>query len=357
MTISRRRICGRRILASSRFAGRSRTRWQAWIYPIVLLCAGWVHGATTFKIATISPDGSSWMKAMRAGGKEVEAVTDGRVKFKFYPGGIKGDDQTVLKLMRARQLHGGVVTTGVFNQIYTDVQLYNLPMQFVNLEEVDAVRSKIDPVLMAGLEEAGFVTFGVTEVGSAYAMGKKPATSVDAAKRLKVWTPDGDPAALRALQAFDIAPIPSPIANVLTGLQTGLIDTVTTPPVAAIALQWHTQVDYLLDLPLMYVYGLFVVSKSHFGRLDDADQAAVRRIMGDVVRKVDRQNRADHVATFQVLLDRGVERLVPTDAERAQWQQYADAAAQSWVDEGIVSAPLYERLQSELGKLRAPVAP
>ena len=41
--------------------------------------------ATVLKIATISPDGSSWMTKMRLGAKEVEQLTEGRVKFKFCP--------------------------------------------------------------------------------------------------------------------------------------------------------------------------------------------------------------------------------------------------------------------------------
>ena len=212
---------------------------------------------------------------------------------------------------------------------------------------------KLDPILMDGLEEAGFVTFGIAEVGSAYAMGKRAATSMQAARSLKIWTPDGDEAALRTLQAFGISPIPSPIANVLTGLQTGLFDTVTSPPVAAVALQWHTQVDYLLDMPLMYVYGLFVVSDRQFQKLSQIDQVTVRNIMGKVVKEVDKQNRSDHVATFDLLLDMGVERLEPSPQEREEWQQSADSAAQAWVDDGIITPAMYEILENTLESDRA----
>ena len=50
--------------------------------------------AKTFKIATISPDGTFWMKQMRAGAKEIAEKTQGRVKFKFYPGGVMGNDDS-----------------------------------------------------------------------------------------------------------------------------------------------------------------------------------------------------------------------------------------------------------------------
>jgi TRAP-type C4-dicarboxylate transport system substrate-binding protein len=165
---------------------------------------------------------------------------------------------------------------------------------------------------------------------------------------LKVWTPQGDEAAMRTLVAFGITPIPSSIVNVLPGLQTGLFDTITTPPVAAVALQWHTQIRYVLDLPLMYVYGLFVVSATQFERLSDADQTTLRSIMADVVRQADRKNRADDIATFDVLLAQGIELLTPSDDERREWRRVGEEAAEEWIDRGIVSRGLYQRFQSAL---------
>ena len=88
--------------------------------------------AATFKIATLTPDGSSWMKEMRAGAKEIKQLTDQRVKFKFYPGGVMGDDKAVLKKIRIRQLHGGALMGGSFAKFYRDSQIYNVPLQFRN---------------------------------------------------------------------------------------------------------------------------------------------------------------------------------------------------------------------------------
>ena len=73
--------------------------------------------ALTLKIATIVPDGSSWLVEMRQAGKEIAEKTDGRVKLKFYPGGVMGGDKTVLRKIRARQLQGGAFTSGALAEI------------------------------------------------------------------------------------------------------------------------------------------------------------------------------------------------------------------------------------------------
>ena len=308
--------------------------------------------AKTLKIATVSPDGSAWMKVLREAAAEVESATDSRVSFTIYPGGAQGDDPTVLRKIRLRQLHGGLVTAAVFNNIYKDIQIYNLPMAFRSFAEVDAVRETMDPMLLAGLADAGFASFGIAEVGMAYAMSTKEARTVADGRRLKVWMPDGDIAAERTLRAFEIAPIPLTIADVLGGLQTGLIDTVAVPPVAAVPLLWHTRLKYVVDLPLMYIYGLFVVSADALRGIAEEDRGVTQRIMQAAVAEADRLNRADHPAAWQALENQGLQFITPTTAEVADWRSYADRASRRWVQEGIVSEGAYAALQERLTAVR-----
>ncbi len=82
---------------------------------LLVLAATPVH-AVVFKIATVSPDGSAWMKLLREAASDITTRTEGRVTFKFYPGGIMGDDKAVLRKIRARQLHGAILTAGGLNQ-------------------------------------------------------------------------------------------------------------------------------------------------------------------------------------------------------------------------------------------------
>ena len=309
--------------------------------------------AVTFKVATVSPDGSMWMKQLRQGARDIAERTDDRVNFKFYPGGVMGDDKAVLRKIRSGQLHGAVLTAGGLNQVYPDIELYGLPMVFNDAAEVDHIRGQMDDTLLAGLSGKGFVGFGIAEVGFAYAMSKAQVATFEEVRAQKVWIPDGDPGAELAVRTFDISPIPLSIADVLGGLQTGLINTVAVPPVGAIALQWHTQLKYVFDLPLLYVYGLLAVRDRQFDRLDEADQAVVREVMGDVVRKVDAQNRTDHERAVEVLKMQGLSFNVPTPAERERWVGLAGQAANEMTSQGILSADLVERLNGMLVEYRA----
>ncbi|MEM1229109.1 MAG: TRAP transporter substrate-binding protein DctP [Pseudomonadota bacterium] len=323
---------------------RSR-RPRALLMLLALLCAS-SSWAVTIKVATVSPDGSTWMKMLREAGDEVATRTDGRVKFKFYPGGVQGDDKTVLRKMRVGSLHGGVMTVGLLAQAYPDLQIYGLPLVFSSGAELDYVRANMDAQLMAGLEEEGYIGFGFAEIGYAYVMSQQPVDSVESVRALKNWVPDGDLASAKALEAFGISPIPLTIGDVLAGLQTGLIDTIAAPPVGTLTLQWHTRLGHVLDMPMLYTYGLLVLSERQFKKIDAADQAIVREVMGAATAAVNDRSRADHEAALEVLARQGLTFHQPSPAARADAQVLADKANEALVAEGFVTAAGWQRLQA-----------
>ena len=308
----------------------------------------------TLKVATTSPASSSWVKTLKAANEELKAVTEGRLAFRIYADGRKGrDDTVVLRKIGIGELHGGLVTAAVFQRIYPDMQIYNLPMAFRDLAEVDAIRERMDSQLLAGLDAAGFECFGIAEVGMAYPMSVKPVRTVADGRRLKVWSPQGDVAAARTLEAFGISPISLTIADVAGGLSSGLIDTVAVPPVAVLPLQWHTRLKYVVDLPIMYIYGTFVVDKKTLRDVAQSDLEAMRRIMGAAVAQADRQNRGDHERVLEALRNVGLQFIALTPEEQAGWREFAEAAAARWVKEGVIGADIHKTLKEHLAAIRA----
>ena len=99
--------------------------------------------AVTLKIATVAPEGSGWMKEMKASAQEIKERTDGRVQFKYYGGGVKGNDKQVLRLIRIGQLQGGAFTPSALTSEYEDLNLYGLPMVFDSEEEAAYARSRL----------------------------------------------------------------------------------------------------------------------------------------------------------------------------------------------------------------------
>jgi TRAP-type C4-dicarboxylate transport system substrate-binding protein len=296
-----------------------------WLAGMLALMGFHTANAVEIKIASIAPDGSRWMQEMRSGAHQISADTGGRVELKFYPGGVMGNDAQVLRKVRIGQLQGGAFTAGGLAERYGGLNLYGTPLFFRSLDEVDYVRSRMDSLLQARLEEAGFVSFGFIEGGFANLMANHPIYGLNDLERRKVWLPEGDTISALAMQALGLSPVSLPITDVLPGLQTGLLDVVAASPVAALVLQWHTKVKYVTDLPVSYAMGIFAIDKRAFERLSAADQAVVRDVMTRIVVSLDHASRQDNIEARSALDSAGLEFVNVGEADVQQWRRTVEA--------------------------------
>lgn len=315
-------------------------------FTALLLFIGSHSQAATFKVATLSPDGSFWMKTMRAAGKEVAVATDDRVKFKWYPGGVMGDDKAVLRKMRVGQLQGAALPMGELLSFYPDSQAYGIPFLFRSYEEVDYVRSQLDASLIEGFAEGGMEVLGIAEGGFGYFLATEPVRGPEDLRQQKVWVPQNDVVSARLAQSIGVTPIPLTLPDVLPGLQTGLINTVAVSPIGAIALQWHTRVDYVTDIPLMYFCGVMTLTGKSFNKLSAQDQTIVREVFGKAFKHIEERNRIDNVSAFDALLNQGVESVVLNDAEKNIWLGMQQPAEQMMQTEGQLSTAALERIKA-----------
>lgn len=158
-----------------------------------------------------------------------------------------------------------------------------------------------------GLENAGFVNFGFATSGFANILSNTPVRSLADLKGKRVWVPEGDEISYASMEALSLSPVTLPLTDVLTGLQTGLIDIVAIPPMVALIMQWHTKVKYVTRVPLVYTLGFMAVDKKAFEKIAPADQAIVREVMERTYENFNKVNLEDNEGAFDALVNSGVE--------------------------------------------------
>ena len=329
-----------------------------YIVATIVLAVAWGAPAAAqqkvFKVATVAPEGSAWMNAMREGGKEIEARTDGRVKFKFYGGGVMGNDKKVLRKMRVGQLHGGTFVSSGLAERYGDIQLYGLPLLFESQAEVDYVRERLDEVLIREMQEqSGLVVLGIARGGFAQIMAGAPVRRADDLRGRKVWVPEGDLISYAAMEELGLSPVTLPITDVLTGLQTGLIDIIGSSPVGALVLQWHTKVKYVTDLPVSYLFGLLALEERALRRVSDEDQAVIRDVLGKVYDGFEVENLEDDRKALAALIDSGIDVIAPDPELAPVWKRDAAALRNRLAEEGLYSIDKLRRIDALLTEYRS----
>lgn len=307
---------------------------------------------TQLKIATIYPESHSLMKDLRAGGKRINERTEGRVKLKFYSGGSQGTSSAkVLSKIQIRQLHGSDFSPTDLQSKYSDLTIYGLPFVFESWEEVRHVREQMDHKLQKGIEDAGFVAFGFA--GSfAIILSNKPVRSHEDLRGKKVWLPQGDLIGYEAMKKLKLSPVPKPPTDVLTGLQTGLLEIVMMPPEAAVALQWHTKVKYLTQVPIVYAMTFLAIEKRAFERLDPHDQEIVREVFSDIYAKTDAKSQEESLEATETLTKFGITRVELNSGEFAKLRKVMEENNRGMAKKGVFSLELYEEMQDHIQAYR-----
>lgn len=305
------------------------------------------------KIATALPDLSQFMVDMREGAKVIKEQTDGRVILKIYGGGSVGNDKKVLRKILMGQLHGGAFTPSTLQDKYGDLNLYGLPFVFRSAEEVTYVREKMDAKIIKGLEDAGFVSFGFSGASFAVLFSQTPVRGVKDLAGKKVWVPEGDPISYAAMKDLGLAPVTLPLTDVMTGLQTGLLDIVAVPPVTALLLQWYTKVKYMTRMPILYTMGYMAIQKKAFDQLSEPDQIVFRSVMTDIYKKFDEASWIEDAEATEALINKKIESVQPDEEEMAEIRSLIMKTNRRMGEEGVFSISLFDEMLGHLAGFRA----
>jgi TRAP-type transport system periplasmic protein len=323
------------------------------LLAVILGSAAHAADAKTIKFATLAPEGSTWMNVMSELNDELVKKTNGALKFKFFAGGVQGDEKDVVKKIRINQLHAAGFTGVGIGEVAPEARILDAPWLFRNDKEVDFVYKTFDKQLTAAVEKGGYVLLGWTELGWVYVFTKNPVASPEDIKKQKMWVWEGDPIARAAYDALSVTPISLPVIDVMSSLQTGLIDGVYGPPMGVVALQWFTRTKHIYSMPMADSSGAVLLSKSFFDKLPADQQKTLKEVAAKHLRRLNelsRQENRDALASLQkqglVLSDK------PSAAQVKQFEELGKKARKQLAGK-LYSADLLDKIEKALEDFRA----
>jgi TRAP-type C4-dicarboxylate transport system substrate-binding protein len=306
------------------------------------------------KFATLAPPGSTWMNLLEAWSDQVEKQSDGRLVFKFYPGGVQGDEPDVLKKMRFNQLQGGAFSGYGIGHMYSPARVMELPFLFRDFGEIDYVRSHFMPQFREGFRDNGYELLGWMEIGFVHMFSREPIHSLDDMRSRRVWLWQGDPMGQAFFSASGISPVPLSIVDVYTSLSTGLVDTVYCTPLAAIALQWFTKTRYVSSLSLTNAIGGLIVSRRFFDSLPEDLQTLLRETGRATGEKLVAATRADNASSVAELKRRGLQFIEPGEGmSEPELRDLRNRAARDLIASDYIPAAVFDKTRSLLEQYRS----
>lgn len=292
------------------------------LFAIGFLLSTTAFSASQIKLAVLVPEGTTWGNSLKKLSREVEAVTKGEVSFKVYYGGVAGDEPDVLRKVRIGQLQGGIFTGKILGDIYGDVRAMEIPFTFYgNQKKASETLTKLTPQFNQGLRNKGFVNLGFYEVGQVYVVSTKKVANLKELKGVKIWSWEGDPLVGALLESLQLVSVPLALPDVLSSLSTGIINAAYAPPLAILALQWHTKIKYLVDFPTAYSIGALLVSEKAWSRIKPDQQKMILELSQKYVKEANQKSVVEGELAREQLKKSGVEFVSFPDAD------YKDAAS------------------------------
>jgi TRAP-type C4-dicarboxylate transport system substrate-binding protein len=281
------------------------------------------------RLATLAPDGSSWMKILSKGSAEIGTKTEGRVTVKYYAGGVQGDERDVVRKINLGQLDGGAFTSVGLSMIDESIRVLELPRMFASVEELDYVADKMWPYFQDKFEKKGWKLGDRGDVGWIYFMSKNEVKSVADLKAQKVWM-WGDDGLVRAMyKQLGVSGVPLGVPEVEPNLTTGRINACYSSPLAAVALQWNTKVKFMTSMPMSYAIGATVLKKDVYNKVSKADVDLVAKISKGMQKVLRKQIRKDNESSKKTMLRKGVK---VSDTPAAMQADFDKAAAAVWAE-------------------------
>ena len=306
----------------------------------------------TIKFATIAPDGTTWMNVMKEYDAAVRKESGGRLGFKIYAGGVQGDEKSILRKIRVGQLHSGGFTGVGIGEIAPKVRILDSPFLVRSEGEIDVLYQEFGKEFEQAFEEGGYVLLGWAEVGFVHVFTSAPIRRSEDLRGIKMWTWEGDPIAETAFRALGINPIPLSFVDVMTSLQTGLIDAFYTTPYAAIALQWYTRVKYMVDAPLADAAGAVLISKKFYDQLPKDLQEILLRNGRLYISKLTQASRKENKEAFNELKKRGITILTANEKDLQEYIEVGNRSRRMLIGK-LYSEEFLDRVEKAVAEYRS----
>ncbi len=306
-------------------------------FLFTLLCLtqafGQEQAPQIIKLATLAPAGTTWMKVAEEFSDYVEKKVNGRIKFKWYTGGVVGDEPDMIRKIQMGQLHGAGLSGMGLGRIVPEVRVLELPLIFNSYDEIDYVLKKLEKPLSDLFEKHGYKLMGWAEQGFIYVFLNKDVRTFEDLHGVKMWVWSGDNFAMEIFKSVEaLKPIPIAVPEVLVSLQTKLIDAFYNTPLGAAGLQWYPYVKYYVDIPFTYGTGAVVVDKKSYDALSQDIKDAIAEGASIVLPKLKELTRKDNEQLLKEFQKSGIKPIKLTQEAEGQLREKVKQARVNLID-------------------------
>lgn len=289
-------------------------------FPVAVPCRAANAAPVVVKVGTVAPEGSVWHEALMRLRQRWRDASGGQVELRIFAGGVLGSEEELVRKLQRRSLDAVALSSAGLPVLDESFQCLNVPMLFESTENLAYVRAGAAPLIEKRIERRGFKVLNWAPAGWVQIFSKQAVRTPDDLRRMRVWTSAGDPSSERLYKRLGINAVPLPATDLLTSLQTGLIDAVPTMPLFALLDREYTVAPNMTLLNWTPLNSATLISTQTWARIPTELQPrllAIARAEGDALGALAERAGEDAIREMQ---KRGLKVIRLADAERTLWR-------------------------------------
>lgn len=291
--------------------------------------ASTAEAKSTVRLATLAPKHSPWGKVFSAWAKAVDEKTKGDLEVQWLWNGTAGPEANTVGKIKSGQITGAAITAVGLSSIHKPIVALQMPGAFKTWAELDKARDALKPDFDKAMNAEGFYVAGWGDVGVARTMSR--GFDVKLPDDLKGKSPGliaQDIIGPKIYEAIGgITAKPGDVVEFLPLLNSGAINVLSVPSLAAEQLQWASRLDHINTGVVGFGVGATVLSEKELEKLGAENREIMQKTGTAAANALTKIIRKEDDEAFD-RLQKKMTVHQQTDAERAEWEKLYKKACQ-----------------------------
>jgi TRAP-type C4-dicarboxylate transport system substrate-binding protein len=291
--------------------------------------------ARTIKLGSLAPAGTPWDKSLKKMSAEWSKISRKKIKLKIYPGGIVGDEPDMLRKMRLGQLHAAGVTAVSLFSLDPGLTIMHLPLLIQTNGELEYVLGKMKPQFEKRLEKKGFKVLFWSIVGWAHFYSKQPVVTPDDLRKQKLFVWEGNPDEIQSYKEIGFNPVPLAATDIMSSLQSGMIQALATTPLNAASNQWFGVATHMCGMKWAPLLGAVIINTKVWKKIPSELQPRLWYTAQQIGMEMQQEVFKTEKDAVNIMVKNGLTiNAVPPETVE-QWEQMVSSGFQKFVGKGF----------------------
>ena len=315
---------------------------------LLIICSGaLISKPIVIKLATLAPEGTEYYNLLLEMGQRWQEETNGEIILRIYPNGVVGRESDTIRKMRIGQIQASAMSSIGLADLTDQIQAFTIPMKFKDYDDVESVKEVMFDDISNGLSESGFKLLFLVDIGWVYWFSANEIAVPEDLRNAKIYTTAGDYVTVELFKQFGFNAIPVSETDILTSLQTGMINSMQTVPILSLSSGWFALMPNMLDLKWAVFIGAVIVDERVWSKIRPEHQKVMMEIAQEIGKKYQENGRKTDAQAIEMMKKYGMNVKTPTDEELKIWNDFKEKIMPDVIDT-YVPKDIYDKVTSAI---------